>query len=424
MAPRQLLLGGSVHGSAVVADGDTAAEAGPADHLAGGTVPPIGTPWPVNARQCSSCGWRGFDDPVEAPTERFRRACTPQTGQVPLNGRGPLPVTLQGRGLGLVTRALREAVQRQQVLPSWACQGRFRADGSPTSAWSSPSTRCGDQVTPEQETQVHDALLAYWTSRDEAALRQAARGGSDVGGRAGATSGTHLDRVAQLLGRVCLAAGAPTEAVYYNAPEGDPYKRKGVAVGYTLPGYYRPTKQWDVVVYHDEVPVVVVELKSQNGPSYSNNANNRAEEAIGNAVDLARARAAGLLPGDPWTGYAFVIEDDEQSRLKRGNNDRGLFDKDAIFRDWSYVERIRLLSQRLVEEKHYDAAWAVATSRPRCPGKKCPQIKAEKSVHEHQFSWRELDSDLLGYGGFIDAMAARIRQHYPDGPRDISRVSL
>lgn len=279
-------------------------------------------------------------------------------------------------------------------------------------------------MTPEQKAQVHDALLAYWTSRDEAALRQAARGGSDVGGRAGATSGTHLDRVAQLLGRVCLAAGAPIEAVYYNAPKDDPNKRQGVAVGYTLPGYYRPTKQWDVVVYADGAPIVVVELKSQNGPSYSNNANNRAEEAIGNAVDLDRARAAGLLPGDPWTGYAFVIEDDEVSRLKRGKNDRGFYDKDAIFTDWSYVDRIRLLSQRLVEEKHYDAAWAVATSRPRCPGKDCPQIAAGYSVHEHQFTWRELDSDLLGYAGFVDAMASRIRQHYPGGPVDPSRIKI
>lgn len=272
-------------------------------------------------------------------------------------------------------------------------------------------------MTPEQEAQVHDALLAYWTSRDEAAIRQAARGGSDVGGRAGATSGTHLDRVAQLLARVCLGAGAPAEAVYYNAPAGDPNKRAGVAVGYTLPGYYRPTKQWDVVVYHDGVPIVVVELKSQNGPSYGNNANNRAEEAVGNAVDLARAREAGLLLGDPWTGYAFVIEDDEASRLKRGNNDRGFFDKDAIFTDWSYVDRIRLLSQRLVEDRHYDAGWAVATSRPSCPGKDCPQVKAGKAPHEHRFSWRELDPDVLGYAQFVDGMAARIRRHYPDGPQ-------
>lgn len=270
-------------------------------------------------------------------------------------------------------------------------------------------------MTPEQKAQVHDALLAYWTSRDEAAIRQAARGGSDVGARAGATSGTHLDRVAQLLGRICLAAGAPADAVYYNAPADDPNKRTRVKAGYTLPGYFRPTKQWDVVVYHNRAPIVVVELKSQNGPSYGNNANNRAEEAIGNAVDLTRARQAGLLPGDPWTGYAFVIEDDEASRETRGNNDQGFFPKDPIFNDWSYVNRVRLLGHRLVDEQHYDAAWVVATARPSCPGKDCPQLKRTRLNHRHKFSWRELDPITLGYSRFVDGIASQIRQHYPYG---------
>ena len=77
--------------------------------------------------------------------------------------------------------------------------------------------------------------------------------------------------------------------MYYKAPADDPFKRGAVAKGFTLPGYYRPTKQWDVVVWGtDGAPLVCIELKSQNGPSYSNNANNRAEEAIGNAYDLTQ----------------------------------------------------------------------------------------------------------------------------------------
>lgn len=215
-----------------------------------------------------------------------------------------------------------------------------------------------------------------------------------------------------------MDAGAPAEAVWYNAPAGDPNRRRNAAKGYTLPGYYRPTKQWDLVVYHEDSPIIVVELKSQNGPSYGNNANNRAEEALGSAIDFARARAAGLVPGNPWLGYVFVIEDDAFSQRVEGGREHSHYAKDVIFTGWSYIDRVRLLSQRLVEEGHYDAAWAVATSRPDCPGtkdpNKCPQLRSSEFEHSHRFGWWEPDSDLLGYEQFAYAMASRIRKHYVD----------
>jgi hypothetical protein len=253
-------------------------------------------------------------------------------------------------------------------------------------------------LTPEQEKDVTTALLAFWTSQDEAARAQAARGVVDVGGRAGVTSGGHLDRVAQLLGRMCIEAGAPVDQVYYKYPTDDPNRRAGASIGFTLPGYFRPTKQWDLVAYHENTPIVAVELKSQKGPSYGNNANNRAEEALGNAMDFRRAQKAGLIPGDPWIGYVFVIQDDTKSRLARGTQDRGRFPKDPIFEGWSYVERVRRLSQRLVEEGHYDSAWAVATGAPP------------------DFSWDELDADASGYVQFLTGMTAAIGKHYPGGP--------
>ena len=81
--------------------------------------------------------------------------------------------------------------------------------------------------------------------------------------------------------------GAPESRVYYSAPEGDPLRAvlrpMTISQGVTLPGHFRPTKKWDLMVYapNRSHPNVAVELKSQNGPSYGNNANNRAEEATG-----------------------------------------------------------------------------------------------------------------------------------------------
>lgn len=280
-------------------------------------------------------------------------------------------------------------------------------------------------MTPEQQADVELALLAYWTARDEAALAQRQRGTSDVGGRAGVTSGGHLDRVAQLLARVCRAAGAPPDQVFYKAPTDDPHRRTLMQVGCTLPGYFRPTKDWDVVVWANGAPIVAVELKSQNGPSYSNNANNRAEEALGNAVDLHRAYAGGLLPVHPWLGYAYVIEHDLDSSVARGHGDTGFLPKTPHFQTWSYQSRVRDLGHLMVEEGLYDAAWTVATSRPNCPDtgkavdakRTCIQRKRAHRLGqpdwcEHEFVWGELDPDRHGYAWFIEGMTSAIAKHY------------
>ena len=262
-------------------------------------------------------------------------------------------------------------------------------------------------MTPEEDEQVTTALFAYWTSRRDAAAAQASRGTPDRGGRGGVTRGAHTDRVAQLLGTVARESGAPDAAVCYQAPEGDPHRHGGLASRYTLPGWYRPTKQWDVVVYDpQDRPCVAVELKSQNGPSFSNNANNRAEEAIGNAVDIARAVEQGLLPSNPWLGYVYVLEDAPGSRSVARHPESAAFPIDEIFADWTYQRRARLLTRRLVEDGHYDGAWAVATSQPDNDGL--------------GFDWTELDP-TNGFTRFARSMSRRVRHHYPAGAQAAGR---
>ena len=57
----------------------------------------------------------------------------------------------------------------------------------------------------------------------------------------------------------------------------------------TLPGYFRPEKDWDFLVVADGQLIATVEFKSHVGPSFGNNFNNRVEEALGNATDLDTA---------------------------------------------------------------------------------------------------------------------------------------
>jgi hypothetical protein len=274
-------------------------------------------------------------------------------------------------------------------------------------------------MTGLQRTDVHAALLAYWTARDEAAAAQGARGSVDVGQRAGTTGGGHLDRIAQLFGRLARDAGAPPSAIFYNAPVDDPARVHNASNGYTLPGYYRPIKQWDVVVWTPgKTPAVCIELKSQSGPSYGNNANNRAEEAIGNSYDLKRAQNAGLIGGEAWIGYVYIIEEDSESRRIRGSQDRGRLDRDPFFDCWSYLTRVSSLCERLIDDGHYNSAWAVATSRPTCPAtpttpRKCPQIAAGQIPCKHAFDWCEMDEQVSGYVQFIRGFTERIQSHYP-----------
>lgn len=62
--------------------------------------------------------------------------------------------------------------------------------------------------------------------------------------------------------------------------------------------------------------IAAIELKSQVGPSFGNNFNNRTEEAIGTAHDLwtaFREEAFGKQPR-PFVGWLMMVEDAPESR--------------------------------------------------------------------------------------------------------------
>ena len=86
----------------------------------------------------------------------------------------------------------------------------------------------------------------------------------------------------------------------------------------TLPGYFRPTKIWDLLILRRGRLVAAIELKSQVGPSFSNNFNNRTEEAIGTAVDLWTAYREGAFgeQSRPFLGWLILLEDTQASRTR------------------------------------------------------------------------------------------------------------
>ncbi len=137
-----------------------------------------------------------------------------------------------------------------------------------------------------------------------------------------------------------------------------------------LPGYFRPTKRWDMLVVHDGQLIAAIEFKSQRGPSFGNNFNNRTEEALGSAVDLWTAYREGAFGSDkprPWLGWVMLLEECPSSAMPVAVKEPHfkVFDE---FRDSSYAKRYELLLRKLILEKQYDSAallLATETGGPR-----------------------------------------------------------
>ena len=126
-------------------------------------------------------------------------------------------------------------------------------------------------------------------------------------------------------------------------------------VGVVNSGYFRPTKNWDLVVVADDQLLASVEFKAQVG-SFGNNFNNRVEEALGNAVDLNTAYREGKFKPSrkPWLGWLMLLEDSQKSTSPVSVS-QPHFDVFDEFKDTSYAKRYELFCERLLRERLYDA---------------------------------------------------------------------
>ena len=132
----------------------------------------------------------------------------------------------------------------------------------------------------------------------------------------------------------------------------------------TLPGFFRPTKQWDVVVVARDALLASIECKALCGPSFGNNYNNRIEEAIGNAHDIWTAYREGAFQRSPkpFLGYLLLLEEADSSIRSIDVCERH-FCVFESFRSASYAKRCEESLRRLVRERCYDAGCLVLSSR-------------------------------------------------------------
>lgn len=141
--------------------------------------------------------------------------------------------------------------------------------------------------------------------------------------------------------------------IHAGCPEGSLHLGRRVE----LPGWFRAEKQWDLVVVHNAQLVAAIEFKSQIGPSFGNNFNNRTEEALGSATDIWAAYREGAFKPSPrpWLGYFMLLEDCDASRaaVKVAQSHFPVFPE---FKGASYKRRYEILIQKLLRDRLYDGA--------------------------------------------------------------------
>ncbi len=200
---------------------------------------------------------------------------------------------------------------------------------------------------------VSTAVRHFWTTREHQQQNQGkVTGRRDYGSRGAVTGGKQLDGFVQLVRSLLVESGLSGESVHCDWGR------------VALPGYFRPTKEWDLLIIADGKLLATIEFKSHIGPSFGNNFNNRTEEAVGSATDLWTAYREGAFQKAPrpWLGYFILLEEAKSSttpvRLAEPH-----FKVFPEFRETSYIQRYQLLCQRLVRERLYDAACLITSTR-------------------------------------------------------------
>lgn len=222
--------------------------------------------------------------------------------------------------------------------------------------------------------------MAFWGNRAKATQKQAESGKTDQGERGAVTAGKNMDGFLELAVDIVKANGLGHAEIHQ--------KRRVL----TLPGYFRPTKLWDLLVLHKGQLVAAIELKSHVGPSFGNNFNNRTEEALGTAQDLWTAYREGAFGKHPrpFVGWMILVEDAPDSRrpVRDVSHHFPVFPE---FQGASYLKRYDIFCQRLVQEQLYTTACVMVS----------PRSAAETG------KWSDL-SEMTGFKTFITSLAGHV----------------
>ena len=210
------------------------------------------------------------------------------------------------------------------------------------------------KLPADLDDRIASAVEFFWNTRTGQFAKQNDIGVRDQGNRGAVTGGKQLDGFVNLIYDVLVLNGVPKDCIYTNTD-------------LELPGYYRPNKKWDLLVVDNGVLVIAIEFKSQVGPSFGNNFNNRTEEAMGSALDIWTAYREGVFGNQraPWLGYFMMLEDCSRSNMAvRVRSPH--FPVLEEFVDASYKKRYEIFCNKLLLERQYNSACFITSSVSDC----------------------------------------------------------
>jgi hypothetical protein len=239
----------------------------------------------------------------------------------------------------------------------------------------------------DYERKARQAVKGFWGNRQAARLKQIESGKADQGERAGVTAGKNMDGFLALILDIVRANGLAQAEIH---------QQRAVL---SLPGYFRPTKLWDLLITHKGELIAAIELKSQVGPSFGNNFNNRTEEAIGTAHDLWTAYREGAFGKQPrpFVGWFMLVEDAPASRspVRDRSPHFPVFEE---FQGASYLKRYDLLCQKMTQEQLYTIAALLVS----------PRSAAKSGEYSEMSAMTGLKTFVTSLAGHVAAEAARL----------------
>lgn len=210
--------------------------------------------------------------------------------------------------------------------------------------------------------QTQKAIEFFWDTKK----RQLASS-VDSSNRGAVIAGKQLNGFLNLIRASCIAVGVPESCLYEK--------------NNFIPGFYRSSKDWDYLIISPKGNLIaLIELKSQVG-SYGNNFNNRTEEALGSAADLWTAYRENQFPSrsTPWVGYLMLIGRDDRSTVPIRNYTNH-YPVRKEFEDASYIDRYRILCERLISERLYTSSCLLWTSANGEYGNVSEELSIERFI--------------------------------------------
>lgn len=205
-------------------------------------------------------------------------------------------------------------------------------------------------IPSDIKDKVKKAVRFFWSTREGQISKQLENEVRDQGNRGAATGGKQLNGFLDLIKEILIENEISEHVIFTNSK-------------LELPGYYRPSKKWDLLVIDEGHLALAIELKSQVEPSFGNNFNNRTEEAMGSALDVWTAFREGVFKNsNPWLGYLMMLEDCSSSSAPVSVRSPH-FNVMKEFEDSSYIKRYEIFCNKLILERQYNATCLITSQR-------------------------------------------------------------